>query len=95
MVARAENLFAVEAPMPLVIPDELLLEAGLDEHEALVEIACRLFEGGKLTLWSAVKFAGMSRTEFEDELRSRQIAVYRPGLDELADDLTVLNRLGI
>ena len=51
--------------MPLVIPDELLLEAGLDEREALVEIACRLFESGKLTLWSAVKFAGMSRTELE------------------------------
>ena len=66
VVARAENLFAGEAPMPLVIPDELLHEAGLDEREALVEIACRLFEGGRLTLWSAVKFAGMSRTEFED-----------------------------
>jgi predicted HTH domain antitoxin len=81
--------------MPLVISDELLLEAGLDEREALVEIACRLFEGGRLTLWSAVKFAGMSRTEFEDELRSRQIAIYRPGPDELADDLAVLDRLGI
>ena len=81
--------------MPLVIPDELLLEAGLDEREALVEIACRLFEGGRLTLSSAVKFAGMSRTEFEDELRSRQIAVYRPGLDELVNDLAVLDRLGI
>jgi predicted HTH domain antitoxin len=80
--------------MPLVIPDELLLETGLDEHEALVEIACRLFEGGKLTLGSALKFAGMGRTKFEDELRSRQIAIYRPGLDELANDLAVLDRLG-
>jgi predicted HTH domain antitoxin len=81
--------------MPVVIPDQLLIEAGLDEREALVEIACRLYEGRKLTLWSAAKFAGMSRPEFEDELRSRRIAVYRPGLDELADDLAALDRLGI
>ena len=32
------------------IPDDLLKEAGLDEREALVEFACRLFDAGKLPL---------------------------------------------
>ena len=80
--------------MPLTIPDELLHEAGLSEREALVEFACRLFDTGKLTLWSAARWANLSRTDFEEELRRRQIPIYRPGLGDLADDLDILNRLG-
>jgi predicted HTH domain antitoxin len=80
--------------MPLLIPDELLIEAGLNENEALVEIACRLFDAGRLTLWSAARFAGLNRTAFEEELRARKIAIYRPTSDDLAEELTALNRLG-
>jgi predicted HTH domain antitoxin len=79
--------------MPLVIPDELLNEAGLTESEALVEIACRLFDAGKPTLWSAARFAGLGRTAFEEALRAREIAIYRPTSDDLAEDLTALDRL--
>ncbi len=57
----------------LVIPDETLREAGLDERKALVEFACRLFDAGILTLWSAAKLAGMNLVEFEQELLSRKI----------------------
>ena len=49
--------------MPVVIPDETLQQAGLTEREALVEIACRLFDAGKLPLWPAAKLAGMSRVD--------------------------------
>jgi predicted HTH domain antitoxin len=80
--------------MPLTIPDDLLREAGLSEREALVEFACRLFDVGKLPLWSAAKWAGLTRTEFEEELRRRNIPIYRPGLADLADDLSTLDRLG-
>ena len=36
--------------MPVVISDETLRAAGLSEREAAVEIACHLFDAGKLCL---------------------------------------------
>jgi hypothetical protein len=37
--------------MPSVqIPDDVLKEAGLAEGDVLVEMACRLFQAGRLTL---------------------------------------------
>jgi predicted HTH domain antitoxin len=80
--------------MPLTIPDDLLREAGLNEREALVEFACRLFDAGKLSLWSGAKWAGLTRTEFEGELLRRRIPLYRPSLTDLTDDLNALDRLG-
>ncbi len=79
--------------MPVIIPDETLRQAGLTEREAVVEIACRLFDAGKLALWPAAKLAGLSRVEFEGELMERKIPVYRPTLQDLADDLAALDRL--
>ena len=81
--------------MPVVIPDETLKQAGLSEREALVEIACRLFDAGKLALWPAAKLAGLSRSEFEGELMDRKIPVYRPTEQDLADDLAALDRLRV
>jgi predicted HTH domain antitoxin len=81
--------------MPLVIPDDALLEAGLSEKEALVEFACRLFDAGRLSLWSAARLAGLSRVAFEDELLTRGIPWLRPDQHDLADDLAALDRLGI
>jgi len=81
--------------MPVVISDETLREAGLTERDALVEIACRLFDAGKLALWPAAKLAVLSRVAFEQALRERQIAVYRPEPCDLADDIAALDRLGI
>lgn len=80
--------------MPVVIPDEALRQAGLDEREAVIESACRLFDAGKLALWPAARLAGLSRVEFEGELRARHIAIYRPTPQDLADDLDALDRLG-
>jgi predicted HTH domain antitoxin len=81
--------------MPLVISDETLREVGLTERDALVEFACRLFDAHKITLWSAAKLAGLSRMGFEQALRERKIAVYRPQPGGLADDLFALDRLGV
>jgi predicted HTH domain antitoxin len=83
-----------EVIMPLVISDEALHEAGLDERGAAVEFACRLFDAGMLTLWSAAKLAGMNRNEFEHELFSRKIPLYRPELSDLAEDLASLGQMG-
>lgn len=79
--------------MPLTIPDALLQEAGLSEGEARLEIACRLFDHGKLSLWSAARWAGLSRSEFEGELLRRRIPVYRPRVEDLQEDLRALDRL--
>lgn len=81
--------------MPLIIPDEVLQQAGLTEREALLEFACRLFDIGKLALWPAAKLARLSRVEFEDELHKRKIPIYRPTVEDLNHDLAVLDRLGI
>jgi hypothetical protein len=36
--------------MPVTIPDQILSEAGLSEQEAKLEIACRFYDAGKLTM---------------------------------------------
>ena len=79
----------------LPIPDEVLKEAGLTEHEALVEFACRLFAAGRLTLWSAAKLAGLDRNGIEDALLERKIPIYRPQPSDLAEDLATLTRLKV
>ena len=81
--------------MPLVIPDETLERAGLDSREALIEFACHLFDIGKLALWPAAQLAEMSRTEFEDELLDRKIAIYRPTLEDLEMEMAAMERMGI
>lgn len=81
--------------MPLVISDAELQEAHLNEREARVEFACRLFGADRLTLWSAAKLAGLSRVAFEDELRRRGLAAYRPTPADLNADLATLDKLGV
>lgn len=76
----------------LQISDELLREAGLSEREALLELACRLFETGRLSLPSAARMAGLDRNGMEDALLARGIAIYRPTPQDLADDLAALGR---
>jgi predicted HTH domain antitoxin len=65
------------------------------EREAAVELACRLFDAGKLTLWSAAKLAGLDRAGMEDALLTRGIPIYRPQLADLTEDLATLDRLGL
>ena len=79
----------------ITVPDEVLRQAGLSEREALVEFACRLFDAKKLTLWSAAQLSGLDRNGIEDALLERGIPVYRPTVEDLAQDLATLDRLGI
>ena len=76
--------------MPVVISDEVLEEAGIAPGEALIEFACRLFDAGKLHLWPVAKMAGLSRSAFEAELLKREIAIYRPTLEDFETDLATL-----
>lgn len=81
--------------MPLTLSDDVLKQAGMSAEEARVEIACRLFDAGKLALWPAAQLAQLSRAAFEDELHRRNIPVYRPTVGDLKADLETLDRLGI
>jgi predicted HTH domain antitoxin len=79
-----------EFAMPVIIPDEVLQRAGWSEREALIEIACWLFDKEKLPLWPAAKLAGMSRVEFEAELFKRKIPIYRITEEYWAQELKAL-----
>jgi len=57
--------------MPSTNPDERLRAAGMDEHEAKVEIACRLFDAGKLTIGHATRLAELTEAEFQRQLELR------------------------
>jgi len=79
----------------LAIPDDVLREAGLSEREALIEFASRLFDAGKLSLWSAARVAGLDRPSMEDALLKRRIPIYRPQQEDVLEDLATLDHLGI
>jgi predicted HTH domain antitoxin len=79
----------------LHIPDDVLKQAGLMEQEALVELACRLFQTGRLTLFFAARLAGMPQAEFEDVLLERKIPIYDYTADDLENDLRTLRAGGL
>ena len=81
--------------MPLTITDEQLRTMGLSEREAAVEFACRMFDAGRMTFHAAMRLAGLERLAFEDALRSRGIAIYRPTPDELRREVEALKRSGV
>jgi predicted HTH domain antitoxin len=72
----------------------LLREAGLTEADALIELASRLFETGRLTLASAARLARLDRNAMEDALLDRRIPIFNPTGKELISDLESLDRPG-
>ena len=81
--------------MALTITDEQLRAMGMSAREAKTEIACRLFDAGKLGFHAAMRLAGADRVEFEQSLRSRGIAIHRPTIEDLREDLATLGRMGV
>jgi predicted HTH domain antitoxin len=79
--------------MPLIIPDELLQEAGLTEEQARVEIACRLFGAGLVSKPAAGKWAGLTRTQFETALLERGLPLVYYTLEDFEQDLRSLAEL--
>jgi predicted HTH domain antitoxin len=78
--------------MPLMVSDEQLQSAGMTADEALLELACRLFQLGRLSLWPAAQLAGRSRIEMEAALSERGIPVYVVTEEDLRQDLETMNR---
>jgi predicted HTH domain antitoxin len=83
-----------ETLMPVIIPDETLQKAGLSERDALIEIACYLFDKEKLHLWPAAQLAGMTRDEFLSELKNRNIPAFRPTMEDIMHDIEVARIIG-
>ena len=81
--------------MTLTIPDELIRRTGLTEQEIRSELACRLFDAGKVRFHEAMRLANMDRVQFECALRQRGIAIYRPTVEDLLQDLETLDGMGV
>jgi predicted HTH domain antitoxin len=77
--------------MALVIPDDILREAGLGERDALIEFACWLFDSGRAPKEVAARMCGLDRVSFEAELYRRNLAVYRTTAEEYEQDLKHLS----
>lgn len=80
--------------MPLTISDQLLQEAGLSQAEAQIEIACRLYDSGKLTMPQATRWAGLTRTEFEAALLQRHLPLIRVDEQYWRQEVVGLTRPG-
>ncbi len=78
--------------MGLVIPDELLMAAGMTEEELKCEIALMLYQQGRITLAQASRFAGMTRLQFQHLLASRRIPVHYDASD-LEEDLKTMKEM--
>jgi predicted HTH domain antitoxin len=80
--------------MPVTVSDQLLSEAGLSEADAKLEIACRLYDAGKLTMPQATRWAGISRVEFESALLERNLPLIRIDDSYWQQEIEALERLG-
>ncbi len=78
--------------MPVLISDEQLQQAGLTEGEVRVELACRFFHSGRLSLHQAANWAGLDRLGMEAALCERGLPVYRYTEDDLESDVETMQR---
>ena len=67
----------------LNIPDTLDLE----DREAKILLASRLFEKGKLTLGQAAEFVGLSKRAFMELLGDYDVSIFNYPVSELDNDI--------
>jgi predicted HTH domain antitoxin len=78
--------------MTIHIPDNLADKANVTEREALIELACRLFDAERISKFEATSLTGLSRIEFEEQLVSRKLPRIRISDEEFMHDLRVADR---
>ncbi len=78
----------------LNIPDNVLQKAGISSQEALLELACRLFDTGRLSLSDSAKLAGMSAQQFEGFLTTKGIPMHLFNEANLKDDVQSIEKSG-
>ena len=79
--------------MILSIPDDILKQAGLTERDALIELACRLFDADKLDFNTAARLPGLARVEFERELLARSLPIVHYSAEDYQQDLNTIAHL--
>ena len=79
----------------LRIPDDVLRQLGPTEAEALVEIACRLYETRRLPFDKAAMLAGITHENLASACAARRIPVYWVTETDLDGDLETLRRRGL
>ena len=79
----------------LHVPDDVLKRLGGTERQALVEIACRLYETRTLALDEAARFAETTLEVFAEACAARRIPVYWVTEEDLASDLRTLQQTGV
>jgi predicted HTH domain antitoxin len=72
--------------MALVVTDEQLREVRVDEAEARLAMALRLFEDDRVTLGQAAILAGLPQLKFQRELALRRISLHYD-MEDLEADL--------
>jgi len=78
--------------MPIVISEEVLRSAHVNEDEARLAMALRLFEDDRLTLAQSARLAGLPLTKFQQELGKRGIPVHY-GTEQIDADLRYVAEL--
>ncbi|MEN3940033.1 UPF0175 family protein [Prosthecobacter sp. SYSU 5D2] len=76
--------------MTLTLPDDPAL-AEFHESDLLLELACSLYAGSRLSRNAAARLAGLDRQAFDEELYRRQISSYTDEM--LKEDLRTLESL--
>lgn len=79
--------------MALVIADETLRAMQMDEQQARVEIACWLFDAGRLSFGHASTLAALPQESMLAELERRGIPRYRYTGRHLEQDLESIERI--
>jgi predicted HTH domain antitoxin len=79
--------------MPLTIPDDVLKELKMNEREARIELACRLFDADKLSKPAASRLAELSRVDFEEELIKRGLPIIHYTEEMWKQDLEALKKM--
>ena len=77
--------------MPVVISDDILRHANLFEREALIEIACHLYDAQRISKGLAARMTGLTRSEFGKELVRRELPVIRYTEQMFDEDLRTLD----
>ena len=79
----------------LHLPDDLLKRLGQNDAGALLEIACRLFQTGRLKVDEAARPARVDLEAFAAACADRKIPVYWYRSEDLMADLEAVKKMDL
>lgn len=79
----------------LHVPDDLRKRLGPSDRDALLEIACRLYQTDRLKFDEAARLANVDLETFADACAARKIPVYWYRSEDLQSDLETLKTMRV